>query len=319
MTGAKLITIGFSTHRPETLPFAAEQMQRHEAILLEETETPGFEQMLKGDLPIADYLRETDFEYPEFSRRSCELFQTLYRSGKQLFQVDPFITQLIAIHEFFASGGKPHEIEANTPRGIVYHAERDYSAALLAYYEKCLTAPFDEVVGLVKRFAREDAKRTRLRDRMRAEAIVALIPPFESVYVEAGPLHLSLLNRLAKELPAEYRIRPVYLMAPIVRKLDTRRQALSPGDKLTLLYTYRPDSRHPRVDRLAAQNLIYTKILIMEEMAGAENTFPHTRNEVESSALVQQLAYSDCEALYAHIKNSTTKEATEVVRAYINR
>lgn len=319
MTDAKLITIGFSTHRPETLPFAAEQMQRHEAILLEEAETPAFGQMLKGKLAIADYLRETDFEYPEFSRRSCELFQALYRNGKQLFQVDPFVTHLNAIHEFFAGGGKPHEIDAGSTRGLVYQEEREYSAALLAYYEHCLTAPFDEVVDLVKRFAREDARRTGLRDRMRAQAIVGLVSPFESVYVEAGLLHLSLINRLLEALPAQYRVRPVYLMAPVVRQLSSRRQALGPGDKLTLLYTYRPDATHPRVDRLAAQSLIYTKLLIKEEMADTKNPFPHTRNEVESSAKVQQLAYRDCETLYARIKNRTRKEATELVSAYIDR
>lgn len=319
MTSSRLITIGFSTHRPETLPFAAEQMQSHEAILLEEPETQGFEQMLKGNLSIENYLLDTDFEYPEFSRRSCELFQTLYQNGKQLFQVDPFITQLNAIHDLFASGGKPHEIEADTPRGIVYNAERDYSAALLAYYEKCLTAPFDEVVRLVKRFAREDARRGRLRDQMRAEAINALIPPYKSVYVEAGLLHLSLLNRLRERLSAEYRIRPAYLMAPVVRQLTTGRQALGPGDKLTLLYTYRPDYALPRADRLAAQSLIYTKIIIKEEMVLPANTYPHTHNEVESSALVQKLTYSDCENLYALIKNRTTKEAMEIVRVYIDR
>ena len=319
MTSSRLITIGFSTHRPETLLFAADQMQTHETILLEEPETPGFEQMLKGKLSIENYLHETDFEYPEFSRRSCELFQSLYQNGKHLFQIDPFITQLNAIHDFFASGGKPHEIESNTPRGIVYNAERDYSAALLAYYERCLTAPFDEVVKLVKRFAREDAIRNRLRDQMRAEMIIALIPPYKSVYVEAGLLHLSLLNRLSERLPAEYRIRPVYLMAPIVRQLTSHRQAPGPGDKLTLLYTYRPEYALPRADRLAAQSLIYTKIIIKEEMIGPANTFPHTRNEVESSGLVQKLTYSDCEKLYALIKNRTTKEAMEIVRVYIDR
>jgi hypothetical protein len=319
MTSSKRITIGFSTHRPETLPFAAAQMQRHEAILLEEPGIPGFEQMLKGDLSIENYLRETEFEYPEFSRRSCELFQTLYQHGKHLFQVDPFITQLNAIHDFFASGGTPQEIKPDTTRHRVYNAEHDYSAALLAYYEKCLTAPFNKVVDLVKRFAREDARRGRLRDQMRAEAIIAIIPPYETVYVEAGLLHLSLLNQLAKKLPAAYFIRPVYLLAPVVRQLNTRRQALGPGDKLTLLYTYRPDYDQTRADRLAAQSLIYTKILIKEEMVGAENSFPHTRNEVESAALVQQLTYSDCEALYACIKNRTTKEAMQVVRAYLDR
>jgi hypothetical protein len=319
MTNTKLISIGFSTHRPETLRFAADQMRRHEAILLEEPETQGFEKMLKGKLSVENYMLGTDFEYPELSRRSCELFQTLYQNGKQLFQVDPFITHLNAIHDFFASGGKPPEIEPGTPLGIVYNAERDFSAALLTYYERCLTAPFDEVVRLVKHFAREDAIRGKLRDQMRAEMIIALIPPYKSVYVEAGLLHLSLLNQLTERLPAEYRIRPVYLMAPVVRQLTSRRQALGPGDNLTLLYTYRPDYALPRADRLAAQSLIYTKIIIKEEMVGPANTFPHTRNEVESSALVQKLSYSDCEKLYARIKNRATKEAMEIVRVYIDR
>jgi len=319
MTSTRLITIGFSTHRPETLSFAAEHMQQHEAILLEEPETPGFEQLLKGEIAIEAYMQETDFEFPEFTRLSCELFQSLYQNGKHLFQVDPFITKLNAIHDFFASGGKPHEIESDTPWGTVYNAERNYSAALLAYYERCLTAPFDEVVKLVKRFACEDAIRNRLRDQMRAEMIIYLIPPYQSVYVEAGHLHLSLLNRLTERLPADFRIRPAYLMAPVVRQLTACRQALSPGDKLTLLYTYRPDYVLSRADRLAAQSLIYTKIIIKEEMVGAENTFPHTHNEVASSSLVQKLSYHDCEKLYAHIKNRATKDAMAIVREYIDR
>ena len=141
----------------------------------------------------------------------------------------------------------------------------------------------------------------------------------KSVYVEAGLLHLSLLNQLTRRLPAEYRIRPVYLMAPIVRQLSSRRQSPCSGDKLTLLYTYRPDYALPRADRLAAQSLIYTKIIIKEEMIGPANTFPHTRNEVESSGLVQKLTYSDCEKLYALIKNRTTKEAMETVQVYIKK
>ena len=154
---------------------------------------------------------------------------------------------------------------------------------------------------------------------MRAEAINTLIPAYQSVYVEAGLLHLSLLNRLRERLPAEYRIRPAYLMAPVVRQFTTRRQAWGPGDMLTLLYTYRPDYAQPLADQLAAQSLIYTKIIIKEEIAGPANSFPHTRNEVESSALVQKLRYSDCENLYARIKNRTTKEAMAIVQEYVNR
>jgi hypothetical protein len=317
MTSPKLITIAFSTHRPETLPFAAERMQAYEAILLEEPETPGFEAMLHGKLPIEDYLLETEFEFPEYSRRSCDLYRSLYHDGKHLLQVEPYLTHLNAIHDFFAEGGKPQEIEEDSPRGIVYDMERTYSAALLAYYEQCLTAPFDEVVELVKRFAREDARRTRLRDQMRAGKIIELLPPYSSIYVEAGHLHLSLLNQLREKLPANDCIRPAYLMAPVVRKLTGRKQALSPGDKLTLLYTYRPDYALPRADRLAAQNLIYTKLIIKEEMTGKEHTYPHTHNEATTSEMVEKLSYQDCERLYSQIKNKTMDEAITIVQSYM--
>ncbi|MGD8999591.1 MAG: hypothetical protein PVF75_04180, partial [Granulosicoccaceae bacterium] len=123
MTSIKLITIGFSTHRPETLPFAAKYMQQHEAILLEEPEIPGFEHMLAGQISIDDYLRDTDFEFVEFSRLSCELFRSLYEDGKQLYQVDPYMTQLNAIRELFENGGKPDDIDPDSSQGRVYAAE----------------------------------------------------------------------------------------------------------------------------------------------------------------------------------------------------
>lgn len=319
MTNAKLITIGFSTHRPETLPFAAQQMQQHEAILLEEPENPRFEQMLKGQMAIEDYLLGAEFEFPEFARRSCELFQTLYRNGKQLYQVEPFVTLLNDVRDLFENGGKPGDIDPHTPMGIVYEAERSWSASLITYYERCLTDPFEEVVELVKRFARKDAARGRLRDRMRADAIIAIIPSFNTVYVEAGTLHLTLLNRLNAMLPAGYCVHPLYLMAPIVRELSGHRQALGPGDKLTLRYTYRPDYNKPLADLLAARSLIHSKIQAKEEMLGPDNEFPHTRDEVETVAMVERLSLSECKVLYTQIKHSTTKEARTLVRHYLSR
>ena len=313
------ITIGFSTHRPETVPLAADYMQRHEAIILEEPESPDFRLMLSGEIAIDDYLMDSDFEFPEFSRKSCELYRRLYQDGKQLLQIDPYMVRLNAIRDIFDQGGKPGDIDPHSALGAVYAPERSWTAALLAYYENCLTAPFAEVVELVKRFAREDAARGRLRDELRAQAINALIPSFSTLYIEAGTLHLTLLNYLSALLPSDYHLRPVYLTAPVVRRLCGRRHALGSGDKLTLHYTYRPDFVAARADLLAAQSLIHSKIQLKDEMIDAADEFPHTHDEVKTAALVSRLSYSDCSKLYGNIKHKSTIEARLAIQVYLNR
>jgi hypothetical protein len=317
MTDEKIITIGFSTHRPETLSFAAQQMLQHEAILLEEPENPRFRQMLKGEMTIEDYLLVADFEFPEFGKRSCELFQALYRNGKQLIQVDPFMTLLNQVQDFFENGGKPRDIDPQTPMGLVYEAERNWSASLVSYYERCLIDPFDEVVELVKQFDREDAVRERLRDRMRADAIISITPSFNTIYVEAGTLHIYLYNQLAAKLPDGFQLHPLYLMAPIVFELSGRRQVRGPGEKLTLRYTYRPDYNKPLADLLAARSLIHSKIQTKEEILGPANEFPHAVDEVKTAAMVEHLSFNECKVLYKQIKTRTTKEARRLVRHYL--
>jgi hypothetical protein len=270
-------------------------------------------------MAIEDYLLVAEFEFPEFGKRSCELFQALYQNGKQLFQVDPFMTLLNQVRDFFENGGKPRDIDPQTPMGLVYEAERNWSASLITYYERCLIDPFEEVTELVKQFAREDAARGRLRDRMRADAIISITPSFNTLYVEAGTLHLYLYNQLAAKLPDGYQLHPLYLMAPIVFELSGRHQALGPGDKLTLRYTYRPDYNKPLADLLAAQSLIHCKIQAKEEILGPAKRFPHTVDEVETAAMVEHLSFSECKMLYKQIKHSTTKEARRLVRHYLSR
>jgi hypothetical protein len=318
MPNEKCITIGFSTHRPETVPLAAKYMQRHEAIILEEPENPDFRLMLSGEMAIDDYLIDNDFEFPEFSRKSCELYRSLYEDGKQLFQIDPYMARLNAIRDIFDQGGKANDINPNSTLGPVYAVERSWTAALLAYYENCLTAPFAEVVEFVKHFAREDAARGRLRDELRAQAIYAITPSFNSLYIEAGTLHISLFNRLKDLLQSDYQLRQVYLTSPIVQRICGRHHSLGPGDKLTLYYTYRPDFVAARADLLAAQSLIQSKIQLKDEIIDAAYDFPHTLDEVKTAALVSRLSYSDCNKLYDEIKNKSTLKARVVVQDFLN-
>ena len=318
MPGQKQFTIGFSSHRPEILPLAHKVMERHEAIVLEEPQNPGFDPMLRGELSIDDYLIQSDFEFPEFARLSCELHRRLYQQGKQLIQCEPYLAQLNAIREIFDNGGKPEDIDPESELARVYGCERRCTAALLAYYENCLRAPFAEVVELLKRFAREDAARNRLRDRLRAQAIDALSPAFKRLYIEAGTLHLNLLNQLRNLLTTDTHLTPLYLTAPVVQRICGRRHALGPGDKLTLCYIYREGFTGQRADLLAAQTLIHSKIQLKDEQMGAESEFPHTRDEIESAALVTGLSYGDCRTLYDKIKGKSTIAARATVRSYLD-
>lgn len=52
MSETSTVTLGFTVFRPETAPFAARAMEGHDLIVLEEPRTPGFEEMLGGELPI---------------------------------------------------------------------------------------------------------------------------------------------------------------------------------------------------------------------------------------------------------------------------
>ena len=313
----KTVTLASSTHRPETLAFAAPAMRGHEAIFLEEPPLKDFVPMLEGAVSIDDYVMRTDFEFPAFAKGSCELFRELHREGKILCQVEPFMETLGAIHELFADGGAPGDILPRTPMSEVYEAERLWTAALLDFYKKSVGAGFRDVVRAVQNFARADAARGRLRDSMRARSVAELLPLYSKVYVEMGYIHAYLPLALKKLLPLGYALRRVYLMEPVVRELTGRRRVLGPGDVLTILYTLRPDFIGEKADLLAARSLIHIKALHKEEISESlGDPVPHTRNEIETNRLVGNLTFEDCERLYAKIRGVGTRAAQDMVRAY---
>jgi len=89
-----MITLGFSTHRLEVLKEAEELMRHHTVIALEEPPHPHFEAMLRGEMPIEDYLEASEYEFPRFAEACCRLYRTLSEEGKRFLQVDPYMEQL---------------------------------------------------------------------------------------------------------------------------------------------------------------------------------------------------------------------------------
>ena len=312
------VTLALSSHRPEMIPVLTDWMGRHQTIILEEPRTVGFNRMLKGRLDIEDYLMPLDLEYPAFSRRLYRLLRKLSIEGKTIIQSEPFLEALIGIHDAFAAGGRPDEIDKNSIQYPVYLAERNATRALLAYYQSALSAPFGKVVDAVCRFARMDAARFRLRDGLRAQEINRLLRRYSSVYIEAGEMHYPLwqqMNRLSGSRP---KVRLIFLAEEMVPDLRLRRYLYGPGDRLTLLYSFhRNTKQNDRHTLLAARSLIHSKIVQKEEMADDATELPHLRDDLRCNRMVCQLSWTDCRYLFDKIRQAETRQANELVVDYI--
>jgi hypothetical protein len=314
-----MVTVAFATHRPETLPLTADLMDRHEAILLEEPPAPGFSAMLAGELAIDDYLLPLDIEYPEYSRAACELLRRYHRQGKHIHQVEPFLEILVEIHEHFAIGGKPSEIAADARKSPVYAAEKEATGRLLDYYRTVAERSFAETVEAVKRFAAADAGRFRLRDAMRVEALRSLLRRHGSVYIEAGEIHQFLWSMLRLQIPKDIPLERRFVLEPVYRKFCQRPHLFGPGDLLTLRYIFRPQTSSALDDLLAAQSLVYNKILEKEEMTAPHGEYPHTRNEIETIAAVRRLSLKDCARFYRDFRFAATRTAQRMFSSLLTR
>jgi hypothetical protein len=292
-------------------------MESHDAVILEEPPDNRFQQMLSKEVSIDSYLDKLDSEYPEFSRRMSEILIKLYENGKRLYQIEPFLEKLIEIHELFAGGGNPSDLKAGTDLHQVYEAERHATAALLAFYRASLHGTFEETLETVHSFARADARRFVLRDRMRALEISARVLSPGSYYIEAGQIHYFLWRELKQRLPADYPLTIKFLMSDAVRDMGFQSHLYGPGDVLTLLYMFRPNRNIREDDLLAARALIYNKLITKEESLESTEPYPHTRDELETAATLRKLSLRDCSRLFPMTRRASTDKARDVVQRYL--
>jgi hypothetical protein len=312
------VTLGFSVHRPEMIPFISDLMQRHEALFLEEPPTADFRQMLQGVVSVEDYLIPLDVEYPEFSRRMCCLLRELHGKGKKIFQVEPFMESLLAIHAFFAEGHGPEELNKDSLQHPVYLAERNATAALLAYYRTVMHESFDKTIVAIKQFARMDAARFRLRDSLRAQELASLIEKYSSSYVEAGVIHYPLWRLLRQQVSSQIRVRPVFLADAALKTMKEKGHLYGPGDLLTLLYMFHPNiTTTMREQVLAARSIIYSKIIVKEELNEEAGTFPHLRDELDCIRATRQLTLDDCRRLFPLVRRAKSSDARQIVAEYL--
>ncbi len=310
------ITIAYSNHRPETLEPAAKVMQQHEVIFLEEPPHPAFSRMLRGQFDIDEYVAELDTEYPEFSRKSCRVFQRLTANGIRFEQVEPFIERLIHIHDLFAENNSPEDVQRDPSLRGVYAAEKEATRTLIDYYSAAADDTFAEVIIALKRFAKADAERFRLRDTMRAKALAKRIHYYKSCYIEAGTMHFWLNRSLRHHLTGDHEIKTFYPMADATKSIAGRTYLLGPGDDLTLRYIFHPETVSPKIDLLAARSLIYNKIIIKDEITETADAHPHTLDEFQALEKVNRLNISDCEYLFPYIRRLGTSNANFLLEKY---
>lgn len=306
-----------SEHRPETVSHAAALMRDHEAVFLEEPPDASFQQMLRGDVPIEDYVLTLDAEYPAFIHSMCLALRELSGSGISIYQVEPYLEHLVAIHEFFSSGGSPQKLDPHHVRYKVYLAEKEATAALLNFYKTATSGSFEETLESVKRFARVDSRRFLLRDRMRAKALAPMIRRFNKSYIEAGQIHYLLWRMLRQDLGDSVTVKPHFLMAGVVKSLRISPHLYGPGDILTLRYILRPDHPDPMEDLLAARALIYNKLIRKDEMADRDEPYPHIRDELQVIEVVKWLTLKNCAEIFSLVRKATTEEARAVVAHYL--
>ena len=312
------VTLGLSLHRPEMIPVMLEQMHNHDIIVLEEPPSPDFGAMLNGGMTIDDYLSTLDLEFPAFSHRMCGILRKLHREGKKIFQVEPFLKFLVDIHEFFSDGNEPDDISKNSIRYLVYVAERNATGALLSYYHTVMSGTFEQTVGAVKRFARKDAERFRLRDSLRAQALGSFIDNYPSVFIEAGLIHYQLWMQLRRQMKGSSRLKLVFLANGVLKRSGIKGHLYGPGDQLTLMNVFRPNLRETeRETLLAARSLIYSKIITKNELTDNLNTLTHLRDELKCIDMVRRLNLEDCRRLFPLIRGAVTTQAYQIVSKYL--
>jgi len=317
MTMLARATLVLAEHRPETVPHAAALMRDHDAVFLEEPPDGSFRQMLRGDVPVEEYVLTLDAEYPAFIHSMCLALRELSGMGIAIYQVEPYLDHLVAIHEFFSSGGSPKTLDPHHVQYEVYLAEKQATAALLEFYKTATAGSFEETLESVKRFARVDSRRFLVRDHMRAEALAPMIRRFKKSYIEAGQIHYVLWRMLRQNVGDSITVRPHFLMGGTVKSMRISRHLYGPGDILTLRYILRPDLPDPMEDLLAARALIYNKLIRKDEMADRNEPYPHIRDELQVIEVVKQLTLKNCAELFSLVRKATTHEARAAVAHYL--
>ncbi|WP_028577868.1 hypothetical protein [Desulfomicrobium escambiense] len=311
MPAPPAITLGFTVFRPETAPFAARAMENHDLIVLEEPHTPGFEEMLAGELPVDEYLMLTDFEFPEYATAQCRTLQALHARGAAVLQVHPWMDELAGIHEFFAAGNGPGDIPTGGRPWAVYIREREWSAKLLAFYAAAGKKDFDGILEAVNDFAMADAAKISDMDRDRAAALADILPAQGRAYVECGAIHHDMVGLMIRVL-GHGRVRTVHLMEEACLARHGRRRLIPPGDLLTFRHLLGAPRDRAVESLLAARAVVYNRLMEKDESFESDSPYPHMDAEAVVLQIVDGLSMEQCRDLFGRIQHIGVRESLDL-------
>ena len=302
------VTVLFTSHRVEMLRHFEEEAMKRDVIIIEEPRDEKFQPMLRGDLSVEEYVRDLNTSFPVYSKHQCEILRRLYGMGKRIYQVEPYLELVEEIHRAIEEG-RFEELGDEGRMGVVRRVEREVNAAWVDYQEAFIKKDFDSLVDATVRFTKADAKRFKVRDRMRAEDLAEVIRREDgSVLVEAGQIHI-LLPKYLEEMG--FSVSTVNLPERIARELGIELYP-NPGNELTKLYMLGRDVGEDEARLMAARGIIYISLIPKKEMLPSdENPYPHLIEENKVAKIVNRLSYDDCKKLFYKIWLSRKPEEFE--------
>ncbi len=320
----RIITIGFSPHRIETLYFAEKLMKEHDIIVLEEPYNEMFFSFLEDKIPLETYLENNDFWFPEFIKRASLILKNLYKEKKKIFQIDPYLEKVSLIQKRISEEENLKNILQDEELKKVYEVEHKAIGKLLEFYQLSMGDDFLKIVEAVKTFSKADAERFRLRDKLRAKAILKILPEKGKIYIEAGTIHIYFKKLLHLYLGKAWKIRHKFLLEDYLKPIIGKAWLFPPGEILTLRYILKRKENQQIENLLSARSLIYIKIIPKEELVPSEKEpFPHLKKELKAIKMVNMLSFENCKRLYKELffikePESALRVVEEFIRAKVS-
>jgi len=264
----------------------------YDKIVIEEPRDDLFERMLKGEIPVEQYVENLNTSFPVYSTHQCEILRRLYAIGKKIYQVEPYLETLEEIYKAIES----NQVLPTDERALkVREIEKKVGSAWVDYQEAFIKKDFDELVDATVRFTKADAERFIIRDEMRAEEIAKI---GDNALVEAGQIHI-LLPQILKEKGFDVRV--IDLPREVANKLGIEFY-LNPGNELTIKYMLGDDVDEETARLMCAQSIIYVSLIPKEELLPSEDEpYPHLKRECEVAKLVRRMSYEDCRRMFYKI------------------
>ncbi len=290
-----MIRIIYTPHRVEFLPLFSQQLKRFRVLVLEEPETIELRKLLSGEISAEEYAKWVDTGFPVYTTYLAKFLIDISNKIK-ILAVEPYLQVIEGIHLAVEEGRYDEYVKDELVQKVL-RVERKATAKLLEYQEAFMTKDFERVVNSVIEFARADAERFVLRDRLRAKKIAEI--ESRDFAVEAGQIHFL----LELELRELREVESVNLVE-IASKIEGLKYIKNPGNELTEIYIKEfagLSKEDADEELLAAQSLVYITLIRKDEMLPNKKKFPHLIDEIKCAKMARSLSYNQCKKFVENV------------------